>query len=175
MDCDRVLSYLHFPREELGESVITGYWALPRPTGKYYWRFPNTLIDRLKCLVDLDNTYICHLFSGSSMLGQVRVDINPEYHPTHIIDLTKEKLPFPDETFDVVIADPPYYNFPPYSFIPEATRVLRVGGVLIILHQLIYIRPKGFKWYALIGIGRGPNMRITALQIFEKVEHIVNR
>ena len=169
MNCDKVLSYLHFPEPNSGERVITGFWALPRPHGSYRWRFPPTLLDRLGCLLDLKNSYILHLFCGGSTFGDVRIDINPAVNPTHVLDLTKDRIPYPDETFDIVIADPPYYDFPPYSFVKEAVRVLKTGGYLVILHQLIYIKPRKCDRFAVIGVSRGPNMRMSALQIFRKV------
>jgi len=43
----------------------------------------------------------------------VRINFNPEVKPDIVLDLVKNKIPFPDETFDVVIADPPYVDFKP--------------------------------------------------------------
>jgi len=161
------LKYLYFPAEK-NEKVITGFWALPRPTGKYRWRFPKGLLDRIGQLIPFEGKKILHLFCGISKFGDIRIDINPKVKPNYILDLTRDKLPFKDETFDIVIADPPYYNFPPYSFVSEASRVVKKGGYLIIFHQLIYIRPKGFERFAQIAVSCGPNTRIRTLSIFKK-------
>ena len=78
--------------------------------------------------------------------------------------------------FDIVMADPPYYDghdygVKPYSFISEAGRCLKVGGYLIILHTLRYIVPKGMEAFALIGVSTGPNLKARFINIFKKVEH----
>ena len=154
--------------------VITGHWALPRPIGKYKTRHPDELLNRLEVLIGPWNRKeILHLFSGISKFKnakkEVRVDINPEVNPDLILDLRKDKLPFQDNSFNIIYADPPYYNFPPYCFVKEAVRVLKPFGFLVILHQLVYKTPKNCKRWACISIGTGPNMRLRCLNIFRKL------
>ncbi len=48
-----------------------------------------------------------HLFSGSSKLGDVRVDLNPKSNATHIQDVL-EFLEQNTQSFETVILDPPY-------------------------------------------------------------------
>ena len=156
-------------------NIITGHWALPRPTGKYKTRHPDTLLVRLEALIGpYSIKKILHLFCGISKFPnterEIRIDINPEVKPDYIIDLTKEKLPFEDNSFDIVYADPPYYDFPPYSFVDEAVRVLKPYGYLAILHPLVYKTPKQTKRWAVISIGTGPNMRLRCLNIFRKIK-----
>jgi len=153
--------------------VITGHWALPRPTGKYKTRHPDELIVRLETLIGpYSNKKILHLFCGISSfkdaMDEIRVDINPETNADYIIDLEKDVLPFEDEYFDIVYADPPYYDFKPYCFIDEAVRVLKPHGYLVILHPLVYKTPPRTKRWACISIGTGPNMRLRCLNIFQR-------
>lgn len=147
---------------------ITGHWACPRPHGKYKEIYPPTFIDRLQSIIgSFEGKKILHLFAGSSKIG-VRVDNNPNVEPDYLIDLEKEKLPFNDNSFDIVLADPPYHDFKPYSFVKESVRVLKPDGFLCILHFLVYIRPKGTKRWACIGVSCGSNTRMRALNIFRK-------
>ncbi|MHA1267857.1 MAG: methyltransferase domain-containing protein [Candidatus Helarchaeota archaeon] len=145
------------------------YWAMPRPTGKYPTKHPNNIFKRINNeIVSLANKRILHLFCGLDNFGSIRIDINPNVKPDYILDLTKDKLPFKDGTFDIVYADPPYYDFPPYSFVDEAVRVLKTNGLLFILHQLVYKTPCNTIRYDLIPITTGPNMRMRVLNVFKK-------
>lgn len=153
--------------------LITGFWALPRPTGKYRIRHPDELLVRLEALIGpYKDKDILHLFCGIAKFPnakkEVRIDINPDVKPDIIADLNNP-LPLKDKSFDIVYADPPYYDFKPYSFVKEAVRVLKPNGFLVILHQLVYKTPKGTKRWAVIGVSTGPNMRLRALNIFRKL------
>ena len=154
-------------------NIITGYWALPRPVGKYKTRHPDAILKRLEALLGPYKVKrILHLFCGISRFPdakeEIRVDINPEVNPDYVLDLRKDKLPFEDDSFDIVYADPPYYDFPPYCFVDEAVRVLKPAGFLVILHQLVYRTPKNTKRWAMIALSTGPNMRLRCLNIFRK-------
>lgn len=149
-------------------NVITGFWALERAHGAYRMKFPNSLLHRLSKIIDFDEKKILHLFCGSSTFGTIRVDINPEVKPDFLLDLRKEKLPFLNNSFDIVLADPPYFDFPPYCFVAESVRVLKPNGFLIILHHLVYKNPKGCRRWAVLGISCGPNHRVRALNVWRK-------
>ena len=151
-------------------NVITGMWSLERAHGPYKLMFPQSLIKRLSCIMDFYDRNILHLFSGISKFGSVRVDINPACKPDLLLDLTRDKLPFKDNNFDLVIADPPYRDFKPYCFVKEAVRVLKPRGFLIILHFLIYKNPSSCRRWALLAVSSGPNMRMRSLNIFRKLE-----
>lgn len=88
-----------------------------------------------------------HLFSGRSMLGDVRVDINSPT-ATHKIDLSEGKLPFADLEFDTVIADPPWVGPQIWdkweNLMREIVRVTR-KRVIFILGNLIFLLPNPFK------------------------------
>lgn len=68
---------------------------------------------------------------GSSLLGSVRVDIDPEMKPDRVEDMNK--LSFPDCVFDTSISDPPwklnfYQRMRPFF---ELIRVTKVQGKII--------------------------------------------
>jgi len=75
--------------------------------------------------------YSLNICAGKSTLGSVRLDLDPK--DKSIIKGDMRNLPFPDNTFDTVICDPPwkidYFNrFKPFF---ECVRVCKVGGVII--------------------------------------------
>ena len=90
---------------------------------------------------------VLHLFSGRSLLGDVRVDIDSPV-ATHKIDLSQGKLPFKDLEFDTVIADPPWagpQNWDKWeNLMHEIVRVCK-KRVIFILGNLIFLLPKPFK------------------------------
>jgi len=89
---------------------------------------------------------VLHLFSGRSLLGDIRVDIDSPV-ATHKIDLSEGKLPFKDLEFDTTIADPPWagpQNWDKWeNLMHEIVRVTR-RRVIFILGNLIYLLPKPF-------------------------------
>lgn len=74
---------------------------------------------------------VCHVFCGSSRIGAVRVD--------HILGLEANvlgdagALPFPDASFDTIVADPPWNINPPdrWAYFQEARRISRPGALLL--------------------------------------------
>lgn len=142
--------------------------------------FIEPMYDRINKLIGLENKKILHLFSGKSKIGET-CDIIPFNNPKHNIDCSKE-LPFDKESFDTVLADPPYvegrfsnvgYNLKPYSWYDEACRVLKKNGNLIVLHYINYITPKGFTKTHMIGIDIGPNFNARWLNIFKKQPNLL--
>lgn len=156
------------------------HWSCGRPMAKYRGAYPVGFLKRLDDRIGLRNKRVLTLFCGSSDFGDT-VDIKPEVRPTFVADCRKI-LPVESDSYDVVIADPPYdsqnitysdklYNedvVKPYSFVKEAVRVCKVGGYVCILHQLVYKTPSGTERFAVIPITTGPNQRIRVLNIFRK-------
>lgn len=165
--------------------VFTGLWACPRPMGQYRGKYPKGYLNRLANFVDLESATVLHLFSGSIKGNgdkkRITIDINPDVKPDIVADATK-KIPLPSESIDIVDVDPPYDSdfkeygkklygtdhVKPYSFVSEAVRVLKKGGYLCILHQLIYKTPEGCERKGVIAITTGANMRVRILNIFRK-------
>ena len=78
-----------------GDYSFKKAWAWPEKVEKFFK-------DSIK------KKYSCHIFCGSSELGDVRVDIENNGDVTHIADILKG-LPFENDTFDVVFGDPPWH------------------------------------------------------------------
>ena len=80
-------------------------WTLPRPAkSRYRGAFPLYFEQNLVQLLGYPER-ILHPFGGMAELG-TRVDLNGDTEPDVVADA--HDLPFEDETFDLVILDPPY-------------------------------------------------------------------
>ncbi len=120
-------------------------WALGPSNSGYPGAFPRGLITRIgrrwwgqKRL---------WLFSGSHKdSGGTTVDINPDMKPDYVCNC--ESLPFPDSSFDFVMADPPYSEeesmrlcgLPYVNIIKTPNEMIRVcepGGHIIFFHRLV--------------------------------------
>jgi SAM-dependent methyltransferase len=125
-----------------------------------------------------DPSKVLHLCSGSMLTG-VRVDIRPEMNPTVCCDV--RNTPFPDESFDFIMSDPPYGEtyaeqlygtgkaYPkPGQIMKEAARLLRPGGYFGILHFIVPITRKPMKMIQVYGITTGAGYAIRAWSLFTK-------
>lgn len=190
------------------KSHYSDFWACPRPMGKYKGRYPKTFLKRLQEIAPFEGKKVLHLFSGSLPVVeddghggcQHTVDIKESNNPTYCCNIL-EGVPAKDAGYDIVIADPPYdydtksasvtYSdklygtevVKPYSFIGEACRLVKPGGYVGVLHQLVYFNPEGIqsrKWFgwekmdgdwerkATIALTTGPNMRARVCNVFKK-------
>ena len=117
-----------------------------------------------------------HLFSGRSLLGDVRVDIDSPV-ATHKIDLSQGKLPFKDLEFDTVIADPPWagpQNWPKWeNLMREIVRVCR-KRVIFILGNLIFLLPKPFKLKK-IYVLKKISPQVKLVYVWERADGILDR
>ncbi len=99
--------------------------------------------------------------------------------PTVIADV--RSLPFANESFDWIMADPPYSEeyarnlygtgtvYPtPGSILSEATRVLRNGGRIGILHFQVPMSRKPLSLVQVYGVTTGAGYAIRAWSVFEK-------
>ncbi len=126
------------------------------------------------------------LFSGSFKdTRRVTVDINPEVKADYCLNC--EELPFEDNSFDFVMADPPYsaeearklYDLPYPSMVKvlnEMARVARPSGHIILLHRLVpLIHPnfteefKNLEIKAVVGVFTIAGMsNMRALTVWQK-------
>lgn len=99
-------------------------------TFKKAWAWPQTVVKFFKSNI---KGYSCHVFCGSSNLGDVRVDIEDNGFLTHKVDILKG-LPFEDETFDTVFGDPPWHiaKHLRSKIMYEMRRICKVGGLIIL-------------------------------------------
>jgi len=121
-----------------------------------------------------------HLFSGS-VAGAFSVDLRPESGCS--VAARYNALPFADNAFSCVVADPPYNrgfsshwtkhapDLPrPKRILAEAVRVLRPGGLAMILHVIVVPAYKalGVERVGLHPILCGPNNAVRVLNVFRK-------
>lgn len=128
-------------------------WVLPRPRVDHYpGGFPQHFESKLIKLLMLNgNAKILHPFGGKAEYG-VRVDLDPGTNPDYVADA--HALPFENDSFDLVICDPPYtgdlakkiYNSPGpkfHTWSKEAVRVCREFGYICLYHWLMMPRLPG--------------------------------
>lgn len=121
---------------------------------------------------------VLHLCSGSMRRG-VTVDIREDMKPTIVADC--RNVPLADESFDWIMADPPYSveyaknlygtdaSYPkPGQILKEACRLLRPGGRLGFLHFQVPMSRKPLSLVAVYGITTGAGYNIRAFSVFEK-------
>lgn len=139
-------------------AVETLAWVLPRPNkSKYRGGFPLHFEGKLNKLLNIDPTKhkILHPFGGQAEFG-IKVDINPEVHPDVVGDAHNLNM-FKDDTFDLVILDPPYsdkYSEDLYKtgkvkfgvYTKEAVRVCKAGGYIVFYHFYAAPTLKGTKF-----------------------------
>ena len=122
---------------------------------------------------------VLHVCSGSMRIG-TRVDIRPETNPTVVADALA--LPFGDNSFEWVMADPPYNReyaqnlygtsecYPdPHRLVNECLRVLLPGGKMGFMHHIIPKFHKPGKILKVYAISQGPGYNIRAWSVFTKV------
>jgi len=136
-------------------------WFLPRPKpDRYKGGMPlyceEWLLSLAKQIIHKPDAAILNLFCGMNKYG-FRVDLNPEVKPDLLCDAHKLTQYLNGETFDIVLADPPYsdeeakqlYGTPKLNYkkwTREADQVLNPGGLLIVYHKYIMPNPNPDKF-----------------------------
>jgi SAM-dependent methyltransferase len=157
-------------------TIPTEVWVLPRPRKPYYkGSFPLHFEKKLFRLLG-NPEKILHPFGGYSEYG-IRIDLNKDVIPDAISNA--HYLPFPNETFDLVLCDPPYndklseelYKAPPIhykKYINEAVRVCKPEGYIASYHWIWTTRPLNTKYYKIIVVLPGQHHRPRICCIFQK-------
>ena len=133
-------------------------WHLPRPSSRYQGSYPLHFETKFKRLIGFSD-YL-HLFSGDAKTG-LKVDLKIENRPDVVADC--HRLPFRDNSFPGVLADPPYnddyaqrlYKTPklkPSKWIEEAVRVCKQGGIVALYHLYWSKRPNLCSYLGVITI-----------------------
>jgi len=173
-----------YPKTVFDKGWIYGVWYCGRKFQKsqLYGEYPATFFKRILAMFpNIEEERFLHLFSGTMGNGfGVTVDGSDKFNPNIIHVLTKDTpLPFQNETFDVVLADPPYskdhakeYVLPypsPTLILKEAMRVLKPGGYFLLLHQMYPSYKRGeILLVGLIAIITGFYCVTRLLSIFKK-------
>jgi SAM-dependent methyltransferase len=165
---------------------LHGTWFLGndyRSRSGYYGSYPPGYLKRVRAIfLDYDASWrVLHLFAGSvphdNPLPGIRVDVNSAVAPDTIADA--HRLPFAAETFDLVVADPPYtaedakrYGTPMIrrpAVLAETARVTRPGGHLVWLDTMLPMFSKAdWHLWGAIGIVRSTNHRWRGCMCFRR-------
>lgn len=141
--------------------------------------YPHGFLNRAWAILGVTNPFsVLHVCSGSMKIG-IRVDIRPEMHPTIVADA--RSLPFRDETFEWVMADPPYSreyaanlygtgeSYPdPHYLVNECLRVLKFGGHLGFMHHIVPKFRKPGRLLTVYAITQGLGYNMRAWSVFTK-------
>lgn len=162
---------------ECARVISTITWTLPRPPkSKYKGGFPLYFEDNLVRLLGYPDR-ILHPFGGRAEIG-TRCDLNAELEPDHVADA--HHLPFSDNTFDLVVLDPPYSDdealtlygvttkLRPAAYTREAVRVLREGGWLVVYTDREPARPPRCNHALRIVVVLRPHHRARIAGVFQK-------
>lgn len=167
---------------------LNGVWLLGqnyRGSG-YYGAYPPKYLTRVRALFpDVPPERWLHLFSGSlkPTVPGTRVDLRPPgdgVAPASVRALAWQ-LPFPDSTFPLVCADPPYttldadrYGTGPVHkprVVRELARVVKPGGFLVWLDtSLPMYRKDEWHHWGMIFVQRSTNHRTRLCSLFTRQE-----
>lgn len=173
-----------------GDGRLVGTWIMGndyRVKSKFYGGYPNTYLARVRSLFrEKRNTL--HLFSGMVDLDTFpgdTVDLNLSLamaHPpgkgVHYTDDAQSLTRVPLETYDLVLADPPYSvedaehyqtSMVKRNKVLDALRRLTPGTHLVWLDQVLPMwRKDSFDLIGVVGIVRSTNHRFRVMSVFRK-------
>lgn len=185
---ERIASYCaatKFPRslflDESGRVVGTWIMGADYRVGTgYYGGYPAGYLRRVRALFP-DKARTLHLFSGRVDLDAFpgdTVDLNPDLKPTYV-DCAQALTTVPLETYDLVLADPPYsiedcehYG----TTLIKRNKVMRAlgerlpsGAHVVWLDQVLPMyRKEFFDLEATIGMWKSTNHRFRGISIFRR-------
>jgi 16S rRNA G966 N2-methylase RsmD len=142
-------------------------WFLPRPKPDHYkggmpLYCEDWLVELANDILETKDAKLLNLFCGMNKHG-VRVDMNPEVKPDVLADAHEVSKHFAPESFDVILADPPYSDeetqqlYDPRMDKPlpklrytvwtaECDKLLKKGGLLIVYHKYLMPNPDPEKY-----------------------------
>jgi len=179
--------------------IICGFWLCgnnyQNKTG-YYGTYPPSYMKRIKLLFP-NAQKVLHLFSGVVEKGifenETTMDINPEIKPDPenrpaiiitpdvVGDAAEVSSYFAENTFDLILADPPYnknhirYDTNPVNkrkVVKQAVTILEPGGYMVWLDTIIPIWAKADGWAlrGTIGLVQSTNHATRVITILKKKE-----
>lgn len=159
---------------------VVGTWIMGndyRVKSTYYGGYPAGYLRRIRALFP-DKHRTLHLFSGKVDLTAFpgdTVDVNPDLEPTYIDD-AQTLTGVPLETYDLVLADPPYSvedcdhygtSMVRRNVVMRALQRLPVGAHVVWLDQVLPMYRKDvFSTEAVIGMWKSTNHRFRGITIF---------
>jgi len=176
-----------YPKLVVDKGWLYGVWMMGNTykSGSYYYgAYPYGYLKRMYTLFP-DCKKILHLFSGmltsEEARGGIRFDIRITCKPDVLGDAHELSKYFPANTFDLILADPPYSNEDAYHYgrpminrnkvIKECVKVLQPNGFIVWLDQVLPMyRKKELKLVGTIGIVISTNHRFRIASIFQKHE-----
>lgn len=176
-------AFPRYPVTVSDKNWIYGVWYCGTSFKKVtlHGQYPPTFLNRALALFPTAKD-ILHAPSGQLKdVPGITLDIHSDdiRQPDYVGDCAE--LPFDDESFDLILSDPPYTKkdsqiygckpFPMGKFVREAHRTLRPGGYLGMLHTCYpAYRRSEFKLVALIAVVTG-FWRVTRIfSVLEKME-----
>ena len=168
---------------DIGPRQVGAMWIMGnnyQVKSSYYGGYPHGYLKRIKALFP-DKRRTLHLFSGKVDLATFpgdTVDIDGEHAPTYVDDAqTLESVPL--ETYDLVLADPPYSvedaehygtTLVKRNLVMQALQRLTPGAHVVWLDQVLPMyRKEAFELEAVIGIVKSTNHRFRVVSIFRRV------
>jgi SAM-dependent methyltransferase len=159
---------------------VYGVWYCGRSfqKTKLYGQYPATFLKRALALFPGAED-ILHCPSGTVQgVRGITVDMVRDAVRCPQVVANACALPFVDDSFDLVLSDPPYSDkdagnygtghFPIRKAMQEFHRVLRPQGHLGLLHIMTpAFSTKVWKWVGTIGVVTGTNSRMRVFSIFE--------
>lgn len=115
--------------------------------------------------------YTLNVPCGTSKLGDVRLDADTKMSMREAYNFFKDKIPYPKNTFDTVISDPPWHvghYFRPKLFF-SLVDVCKVGGIII--YNATWIPTSKYVKLKEAYIRQSSQFsNVSILSVFEKVE-----
>lgn len=166
-----------------GDGRCVGTWIMGnnyRVKSEYYGGYPAGYLRRVKSLFP-DKKNVLHLFSGrvdKSVIPGATVDLNSDLMPDYVDDAqTLDNVPL--ETFDIVLADPPYSIEDAERYqvsMVKRNKVMQAlgnrlspGCHVVWLDQVLPMyRKDQFSIEAVIGMVKSTNHRFRVVTIFCK-------
>lgn len=181
-----------YPKLVVDRGWLYGAWRVGhnyQKQSEFYGEYPPNYLKRIHSLFQ-DCVDVLHLFSGTVEKGfwknEVTFDINPEHKPDVVGDVRELLRFFEKNSFDLVVADPPYeesdfkvYGQEPFNknkVVDDVFEIVKAGGFLVWM-DLREPQYKGKKWKMVgtISFSQGGNHRLRGIWIFQKVGKLKNR
>lgn len=147
----------------------------------YHGSYPRTYLKRVISLFS-DKKKVLHLFSGSverDPANSVKFDIRDDVEADVVGDAHELNKHFDSNSFDLIIADPPYTGedaakygvslIKRHTVLKQCHEILKPGGHLVWLDQtMITYSKERWNLIGMIGIAIGLNRRFRVCCIWEK-------